>query len=99
MIRTPFFGCKYLPATKAHSQFCFIVSTKVSKKAVERNLIRRRLKEAFRLQLSHLEIPVLAVIIGQANGATCDFEKLEKTVQNCFQDISKQNKKSLPPTS
>lgn len=78
-----------MPAKGNKPQFCFIVSTKVSKKAVERNFIRRRLKEAFRLELKNLEIPILAVIIGQSNVATCNFEDLKKEVARCLSSVSK----------
>lgn len=44
---SPAFTLKYLPKTKSEqSQFAFIVSKKIAKKAVTRNSIRRRLAQA-----------------------------------------------------
>ncbi len=41
----------YLPSKEKNLRFAFIVSKKISKKAVERNRVKRILKEALRLLL------------------------------------------------
>src|SRR4030042_220114 len=45
------------------SRFAFIVSTKVSKKAVKRNLIRRRLSEIIRLLLPQIQISADCIVL------------------------------------
>jgi ribonuclease P protein component len=49
-----------------HSRFAIIVSNKVSKKATQRNLIKRRLREIVRLQLSKLETGADVAILASA---------------------------------
>lgn len=44
----PFFLIRFLKRKDLHSRFGFVVSKKVSKKAVERNYIKRRLREIVR---------------------------------------------------
>ncbi len=44
----PFFILKYKTGTEPETRFGFIVSTKVSKKAVERNRIKRAVREQIR---------------------------------------------------
>ena len=43
------------PTKESESRFAFVVSTKVSKKAVVRNKLRRRLREIVRLELPHIQ--------------------------------------------
>jgi ribonuclease P protein component len=47
------------------SRFGFVVSLKISKKAVERNKIRRRLQEAIRLNLSKIKKGVDVAVIAK----------------------------------
>ena len=58
----------YLPSNDENLKFAFIVSKKVSKKAVKRNRVKRILKEALRLLLKEnenwLTNPFDIVIIG-----------------------------------
>lgn len=48
------------------SRFAIIVSNKVSKKATQRNLIKRRLRELIRLQLSQIETGADVAILASA---------------------------------
>ena len=54
-----------------------IVSKKVSKKAVVRNKIKRRLREIFRLNQNSLDSFDI-VIIAKQNAAECEYADLEK---------------------
>jgi len=53
---------RIIPTKQDVSRFGFVVSTKISKKAVERNKIRRRLREIIRLELPRI-LPGYDVLI------------------------------------
>ena len=57
-----------------------VVSKKVAKQAVRRNRIRRRLREAFRLQLSAAAPPVDIILIAHPQAAQADYWQLHATV-------------------
>jgi ribonuclease P protein component len=48
------------------SRFAFVVSTKISKKAVERNRIRRRMREVVRLVFDEIRTGYDVVVIAKA---------------------------------
>jgi len=62
----------------------FIVSTKVSKKAVVRNKIKRRLREIFRLLIKDKKIKTgfEIVVIAKPKAAEAGFKELEKEINN-----------------
>ena len=60
-----------------HPRLGLIVSKKVSKKAVERNKLKRRLREIFRLNQNSLDSFDI-VIIAKQNAADCTYTDLEK---------------------
>jgi len=51
-MHTPALVIKFVPAEKM--RIAFVVNTKVSKKAVERNRIKRAVREQMRLSMKHL---------------------------------------------
>lgn len=58
----------------------FVVSKKVAKQAVRRNRLRRRLREAFRLQLSPAPPIMDVVLIAQPEAAKATYAQLHATV-------------------
>jgi len=58
----PFFNLKYLPAGGA-VRFTVVVSTKVSKKAVKRNRLKRIIREILRLNLKNFPLGDYALIL------------------------------------
>ncbi|MDP2910404.1 MAG: ribonuclease P protein component [bacterium] len=79
-------GCLYFKIKEndlSFSRFGFIVSKKFSKKAVERNKIRRRLREIIKKKLLPVKEPKDIVIIVNP-GAENDFEKLEQAINSLF---------------
>ncbi len=68
------------------SRFGFIVSSKVSKKAVKRNYIKRRMRESIRLSHHHIKKGFDIVIIAKKRALELDFhlifEKLVKLLKN-----------------
>lgn len=60
---TPFFVAKFLSRPKEPTRFAFIVSTKVSKRAVDRNRIKRLMRQTVRLTLLDFKPGDYAVIV------------------------------------
>lgn len=60
---TPFFVVKALYKPRELTRFAFIVSTKVSKKAVDRNRIKRMMRQAVRVTLANFKPGDYVVIV------------------------------------
>lgn len=86
IIRSPFFLCKYFLTDSGVPHITVSVSTKISKKAVTRNRIKRRIREALRLQIEKCP-PIDAVFFGSGKAEICDFEDLKKEVLRVFKSI------------
>ena len=81
-------GFLYLKIKKNNldsSRFGFIVSKKFSKKAVERNKIKRRLREVVKKELPKIKKPVDLIIVVNP-GTENDFQKLEQTINKLFKE-------------
>lgn len=68
------------------SRFGFIVSKKFSKKAVERNKIKRRLREIIKKELPKIKKPIDVVIIINP-GLENNFEKLEQAINKLLEKV------------
>lgn len=66
------------------SRFAFIVSTKISKKAVIRNKIKRQLREIVRKNLSNIKSGVDIVIIAKPEIINKYFQIIKKDVEGLF---------------
>ena len=80
-------GClyqKYKKNNLKHSRFGIIVGKNYSKKAVERNKIRRRIREIIKKE----NIQGLDIIIVVMPGAENSFEKLKENVKKLFKKIN-----------
>jgi ribonuclease P protein component len=74
---------------KAKTQILFSVPSRVFKKAVERNLLKRRMRESFRLNQSKLELPVkLNLAYIYIAKQTFPFSEIEKKVIQSFKRLS-----------
>jgi ribonuclease P protein component len=67
------------------SRFGFIVSKKVSKKAVVRNKTKRRLREIIRTNLAEIKKGIDVVTIVLPGFEKNDFQRTKETVNNLFQ--------------
>jgi ribonuclease P protein component len=76
---------RYLKNKNANSRFAVVVSTKVSKKAVVRNLIRRRLAAILTKAEPFLLFKVDAVVSAKVNSQNFDFSQLKLEVWNLLQ--------------
>ncbi|MHB8994230.1 MAG: ribonuclease P protein component [Armatimonadota bacterium] len=65
----------------------FVVSKKVSKLAVRRNLIRRRLREAFRLLLEPQAPPLDLIVIAHREAAEADYWQLHAALAQAMQRL------------
>ncbi|MGA1862164.1 ribonuclease P protein component [Deferribacter thermophilus] len=66
----------------------FIVSKKISKKAVIRNKVKRRLREIFRLNKYDLPDTVNLIIVAKKGVEKVSFSDLEDEVRKLFKKIS-----------
>jgi ribonuclease P protein component len=66
------------------SRFAFMVSKKVSKKAVLRNKIKRQLRELVRLNLKNIKKGFDAVLMISPNFQKTDFNNLKNLLEKIF---------------
>ena len=65
-------------------RFAFIVSKKISKKAVIRNKIKRRLREAVRLKIKELKPGFDNLFIALHEIETKDFKEIQEAIEKLF---------------
>jgi ribonuclease P protein component len=84
--RSRFFFFRYLPNRLTISRFSVIVSGKISKKATERNLIKRRIHEAIRLCLPFEKCyDVVVLCSGRIKNAP--YADIEHDISDCFKKL------------
>ena len=80
-------GVKFLKNNFKHNRFTCIVSNKVSKKAVERNKIKRRLREIIRLIPLNLDVGIDLIVLTRPSVKELDYKETEKQIHSCFQRL------------
>jgi ribonuclease P protein component len=80
-------GVKTLASENNFSRFVIVASTKVSKKAVIRNQIKRRLHEIVRLNLTKIKPGFDFFILALPAAKDSDYHILEKSLQNHWQRL------------
>jgi ribonuclease P protein component len=78
---------KSLRNEKDISRFSFVISTKVDKRAVKRNLVKRRLREIVRLRLKKIRAGYDIVFIAQKGIVDQSYNDLEKQVEFLFKKL------------
>lgn len=73
------------------SRFGFVVSKKVSKKAVVRNKVKRRLREAVKLKLPGVKAGIDGVLITRPGIESKTFAELKETVSELFKKAKLSN--------
>jgi len=79
MIQSPLFGLNYLIG-KDDKKFGFIVSKKISKRAVDRNRIRRLLAESVRINIDKIGINIWGVFLAKKSLLGKKFGEVEEEV-------------------
>jgi len=78
IVRGNNFFLKYLANGTDKTKIGFIVSKKISKKAVERNRVKRRLREAFRAKKQDIKLGLSIIIMTAPSIKGITFEEIQK---------------------
>lgn len=89
-IKGRFLILKFLENSLTKSRFGFIVSKKISKKATERNKIKRRISEIVRIKIREIKKPIDAVFIARKSVEKQRFQEIEKEVIQLLKQTNKQ---------
>ncbi len=85
--RENFILFKFIENDLKKSRFCFIVSQKVSKKAVVRNKIRRWMSEATRGKIKELKKEIDGIFIALPGIENENFFVVKKAIENLLMKI------------
>jgi ribonuclease P protein component len=80
----PYFSVKIAPATENQSRFTFVVSSKISKKAVVRNKIKRRTRNIVAKLIPKIKKQINAIIFFKKGVETLTFAELQKQINDIF---------------
>lgn len=83
-LKETFLFLKFKKNKLQESRFGFLVSQKVSKKAVERNKVKRRLRELIRLKLPEIKKGIDIVLITKPGLEKKNFQEMEEMVNKLF---------------
>lgn len=76
------FSLKFKKNNLENNRFCIVISAKVSKKAVRRNKLKRRLRSIFYLQKDNLKSGFDFLLISKKGVDEKDFSELEESLLN-----------------
>ena len=82
---TPLFSLKIVKNDLPVSRFAVVIGTKVDKRAVIRNLAKRRLREAIRLLSPQLVGGQDVIVMGRGKISTTDYAEIERTIRFAFE--------------
>ena len=80
-------GIKFIKNNLDYPRFACIVSNKISKKAVERNRIKRRLREIIRLAIPNLPQDIDLVVFTRQSIKEIDYQEMEKQIHACLKKM------------
>jgi len=80
-------GIKFIKNNLDHPRFACIVSNKISKKAVERNQIKRRLREIIRLAIPDMPQDIDLVVFTRPTIKEIDYQEMEKQIYTCLKKL------------
>lgn len=76
---------KILKNQAAGRKFSIIVPSKVSKKAIVRNKVKRRLSELLRVKIKNIKVGTCGIILAVSGIEKKDFKELEKMLDNLLE--------------
>jgi ribonuclease P protein component len=68
------------PSETGQSRLALAVTTKIDKRAVVRNLIKRRIREVFRSVRTKLSRPIDIVVVARRDVQSCQFEDFHREI-------------------
>lgn len=81
---SPFLLMKGLPGKGVNPRFGFVVSKSIDNRATVRNLIKRRMREAVRLNLGKVKVPVDLLLIAKSPIKNADYKQIEADIFKLF---------------
>jgi len=87
LIGSPIFGVLVLKKEDDLKKFGFIISKKISKRAVDRNKIKRRMAEVLRKNLEKFEAGTRMVFLVKREILNKKIEEIEKEINNLISNI------------
>ena len=84
MYHSPFFSLLVLKSSNNEKQFGFVISKKISKRAVDRNKIKRLLAESLRINLDKIS-EVKAVFLVKRASLGRNFEEVNEEVKKVIE--------------
>ncbi|MBI5404877.1 MAG: ribonuclease P protein component [Candidatus Kerfeldbacteria bacterium] len=90
------FILKYRPGASAKTRVGVVVGSKVSKLAVERNLLRRRIREIMRTQIDRLPSHFDLVVIAKPAAKNASFQEVEQEVSVLLRQTTARPTNSYP---
>jgi len=91
MYQTPLFGLSIVKSPGT-SQYGFVISKKISKKAVDRNKIRRRLAEIIKI---YMLVDVKVVVLVKKSILTAKSEEIENCWKTVYEKINSETNSVL----
>ena len=89
LLTTDLFVVKYLHQDNDDiPRFTVVTSVKLSKKAVERNAVKKKIYEAIRLQMPE-KLPLYIAIVPKKHVLDVKYEKIETDITNLFKKLQK----------
>ena len=85
--QSPIFGMLFLDKKDGEKKFMAVVSKKISKKAVERNKIKRQLFEVLRLNLEKIRPGVRAGFLVRKKILDCKWEEIKAEVERAVEKL------------
>lgn len=83
-ITTTLLVARFMKAEEA--RFAVITSSRLAKKAVERNRIKRRINEAIRLKMPK-DLRVSAILIPKKRIINVEYQRIEKDIEKLFKTL------------
>lgn len=93
ILNTPLFGVSYMKADSNQPLIGFIISKKISAKAVERNKLKRKLSEAIRPLLPQINNNYKIIFLGKRELKKASFADISRQAENALKNIGALGKK------